>query len=173
MSYSSFPPRDTPVAPPQTLRVAASHDLALAQLRDALPAAGPLRLEVTFMGSLEALDAYARGRADVAGFHVAPELMGYAGAAEVRRMLRPSRDRLVRFAARDVALLAAAGLLAGFPLAVAAGRALESYLYGVKPWDATVLGIVGAAVLSAAVAAGYLPARRVSRIDPVAALRRE
>jgi molybdate transport repressor ModE-like protein len=87
------------------LRIAASHDLALAQLRDALPASGALRMDLAFMGSLDALDAYARGRADVAGFHVAPELAGDPALAGVRRALRPSRDCLVRFAVRDQGLI--------------------------------------------------------------------
>jgi molybdate transport repressor ModE-like protein len=91
------------------LRIAASHDLALAHLRDALPASGPLRLELTFMGSVEALEAYARRRADVAGFHVTPELLSDPALAAVRRALRPTRDRLVRFAAREQGLILAAG----------------------------------------------------------------
>lgn len=100
---------EAPAPPLQTLRVAASHDLALAQLRDALPASGPLRLEVEFMGSLEALEAYARGRADLAGFHVAPALLDSTDVAVVRRLLRPARDRLVRFAVRDQGLIVPKG----------------------------------------------------------------
>jgi molybdate transport repressor ModE-like protein len=96
---------DVAPAPLPPLRVAASHDLALAQLRDALPASGALRLDVAFMGSLEALEAYARGRADVAGFHVVPELIDDAALGGVRRALRPSRDRLVRFAVREQGLM--------------------------------------------------------------------
>jgi len=91
------------------LRIAASHDIALAQLRDALPASGPLRVDLAFMGSVEALDAYARGRADLAGFHVAPELLHDAAFAGLRRALRPARDRLVRFAQRDQGLIVPAG----------------------------------------------------------------
>jgi molybdate transport repressor ModE-like protein len=91
------------------LRIAASHDIALAQLRDALPASGPLRVELAFMGSVEALEAYARGRADLAGFHVAPELLHDAAFAGLRRALRPARDRLIRFAAREQGLIVPAG----------------------------------------------------------------
>lgn len=91
------------------LRIAASHDIALAQLRDALPASGPLRVELAFMGSLEALESYARGRADLAGFHCAPELLPDAAFAGLRRALRPGRDRLVRFAQREQGLIVPAG----------------------------------------------------------------
>ena len=51
------------------LRVAASHDLALASLVDTLPASG-IELELSVMGSLHALKEFAEGRVDLAGFHV-------------------------------------------------------------------------------------------------------
>ncbi len=96
----------TPLPP---LRMAASHDLALAQLRDALPASGPLSLDLAFMGSLEALDAYARGRVDLAGFHVAEDVVEDAAMAAVRRSLRANRDRLIHFAVREQGLILPAG----------------------------------------------------------------
>jgi molybdate transport repressor ModE-like protein len=91
------------------LRMAASHDLALAQLRDALPASGPLALEVSFMGSLDALEAYARGRVDLAGFHVAEDAIEENAMAAIRRSLRPNRDRLVHFAVREQGLIVPTG----------------------------------------------------------------
>jgi len=96
-------------APLPPLRIAASHDLALAQLRDALPASGPLAMELSFMGSLDALDAYARGRVDLAGFHVSEDLVADAAMAAVRRTLRANRDRLIHFAVREQGLMLPAG----------------------------------------------------------------
>jgi molybdate transport repressor ModE-like protein len=87
------------------LRLAASHDPLLAEFceRFALPAG--LIDEVSFRGSEESLARYARGAADVAGFHFS----GEAEAVAVRRLLRPRRDRLVRFAEREQGLIVAHG----------------------------------------------------------------
>jgi molybdate-binding protein len=85
------------------LRCIASHDLLLAEFAKlaALP------LELTFRGSLDSVAALARGEAEVAGFHVT---LGSAGSAmPYLRLLRPRRDRLVRFAAREQGLIVAAG----------------------------------------------------------------
>jgi putative molybdopterin biosynthesis protein len=91
------------------LRVAASHDLALAALAEALPADGGLKLELAIMGSLQALEEYAAGRADVAGFHVpigtSPAIRGAPEWKPFLRWLRPRRDRLLRFVDRDQGLI--------------------------------------------------------------------
>jgi molybdate transport repressor ModE-like protein len=88
----------------QPLRVAASHDIALAQLRDALPATGPLRLDLAFTGSTEALTAYARGDADVGGFHLVATA-DVSGAHAFRGLLDARRDRLIAFAVREQGLI--------------------------------------------------------------------
>ena len=87
------------------LRIAASHDLVLAALESALPAAFGLSLDLSFMGSLHALKEFAEGRADVAGFHVP-----IAGRADwdhspMLSGLRARRDRLIRFVDRDQGLI--------------------------------------------------------------------
>jgi molybdate transport repressor ModE-like protein len=90
------------------LSVAASHDLALAALRDEL-AEGGLGLDLRFVGSLTALDEFAQGRVDAAGFHVA---LG-AGARDARapflRFLSSRRDRLVRVVDREQGLILSRG----------------------------------------------------------------
>ena len=70
-------------------------------------------------------------------------------------------------AMRPVALGVALGLAAG----AAASRILASLLYGVSPLDPVVF--IGVALFLSAVAflAGYLPAQRASRVDPMTALR--
>ena len=87
------------------IRISASHDIALAQLRDALPASGALRLELAFTGSLDALAAYARGEADLAGFHLCVPAPEGARAAPFKRLLDARRDRLIAFADRDQGLI--------------------------------------------------------------------
>jgi molybdate transport repressor ModE-like protein len=90
-----------------SVRVAASHDLCLAALRDALPASAGLRLDLSFTGSLGALRLFAEGQADVGGFHL-PEQARRGKARDLApflRWLRPRRDRLLRFVDRDQGLI--------------------------------------------------------------------
>jgi molybdate transport repressor ModE-like protein len=85
----------------EPLRIAASHDLALAALRDSLLGTGALRLDVAFMGSLHALQQYAEGSFGLAGFHVAPKLHSESDVAAFRKLLRPRIDRLIHFVDRE------------------------------------------------------------------------
>lgn len=88
-----------------TLRIVASHDLALAALRDALSIANGVQLEVAFKGSLEALAEYAAGRAEIAGFHM-PVGRGTARAQiPFLRWLHRGRDRLIHFVEREQGLI--------------------------------------------------------------------
>ena len=86
------------------LRMAASHDLALAALRDAIEG-GPLALEIRFVGSLVALEDFAQGRADAAGFHVPIAARARGDSAQYLRFLSPRRDRLIRFVEREQGLI--------------------------------------------------------------------
>jgi molybdate transport repressor ModE-like protein len=92
---------------PLRLKVAASHDLALAALADALPAANGVALEISFMGSLHAIREFAEGHADVAGFHVPLAGADLPDLNVFMRSLRPARDRIVRFADREQGLILA------------------------------------------------------------------
>jgi len=74
---------------------------------------------------------------------------------------------------RESVSLVATGLLAGVPLAIAAARSIASVLIGVSAWDPLTLVAVSLTLLIVGAAAGYGPARRISRADPMAALRCE
>jgi ABC-type antimicrobial peptide transport system permease subunit len=74
---------------------------------------------------------------------------------------------------RDVIVLAAVGLAIGIPTALGISKLVASFLYRVKPHDPEALAIAVLTLLAAALLAGYLPARRASRIDPMIALRHE
>jgi len=65
------------------------------------------------------------------------------------------------------------GLVLGLGGALALGRVLETMLHGVTPADPLTFGAVAVGLSAVAVLACYVPARRVTRIDPVAALRAE
>jgi predicted permease len=74
---------------------------------------------------------------------------------------------------REVFVLAAAGLAIAVPAAAAASRLIESFLFGTKPNDMGTVVVASAILVATALAAGYGPARRASRVDPVAALHHE
>jgi ABC-type antimicrobial peptide transport system permease subunit len=74
---------------------------------------------------------------------------------------------------RDVLLLAIIGLAIGLPVALGASKVIESLLFGVKPGDPWSLVSALTILLSAALAAGYLPAWKASKTDPMVALRHE
>jgi predicted permease len=83
-----------------------------------------------------------------------------------------SADVLALFL-RQGGKLAAAGMVLGFLLTLAASGAIASFLYGVSATDPSTLLIIATAVLLIAMLATVLPALRASRVDPVASLRRE
>jgi len=89
----------------------------------------------------------------------------------VRSALGASRGALVRAAARAGLAPAAAGLVVGFALALAAARLLASELYGLQPWEPLPLAGAAIVLLAASGTALLTPARRLSRVDPVSVLR--
>jgi predicted permease len=74
---------------------------------------------------------------------------------------------------RDVLWLVFGGVAIGLPLAIASTRAIQSLLYGLQPFDPLTLTTVVITIVAAAAMAGYIPAHRASRVDPMEALRHE
>ena len=91
----------------------------------------------------------------------------------VRMALGAGRAKVVWLVMRETLILAGLGLVIGLPVALAADRLVSKMLFGLKPTDP--LSLVGAAILllAFAVLAGYLPARRAAKVDPMVALRYE
>jgi len=73
----------------------------------------------------------------------------------------------------ETLLLAGIGVALGGPAALAAARLLERLLFGLAPSDPVTLAAAALALLAVAALAGYFPARRAARVDPVVALRHE
>jgi hypothetical protein len=91
----------------------------------------------------------------------------------VRLALGAQRAAVVRSVLRESIALIAAGLAAGIPLSIAAGRLLRSFLFGVTPHDMLALAGAGAVLAAVGLLAAFAPARRASKIDPAIALRYE
>jgi ABC-type antimicrobial peptide transport system permease subunit len=83
------------------------------------------------------------------------------------------RDVVIWMVLREVGVLAALGLAISVPIAVGSSRLIESFLFNMKPNDPRALALAVGILLSAALLAGYGPARRAARVDPMVALRHE
>ncbi|HXB69679.1 MAG TPA: ABC transporter permease [Candidatus Acidoferrales bacterium] len=95
------------------------------------------------------------------------------GEIGIRMALGAQRGGVVRMVLRDVLALAAVGLAIGLPTALGTSKFVASFLYGMKSNDPLALTLAVVTLLGAAILAGYLPARKASRIDPMSALRHE
>jgi predicted permease len=80
---------------------------------------------------------------------------------------------VVRLVMREAVVLLVVGVAAGLPVALILARTVQSQLFGVHFADLTTLLAAGLALTLAAGLAGYLPARRASRVDPFLSLRNE
>src|SRR6267378_2749720 len=85
------------------LAICASHDMALERMPDL--ADGVLHLGLQFRGSVESLEALARGDCDLAGFHVAEQWQ----TPEIVERLDPNVHKLIGFAVRDQGLIVGRG----------------------------------------------------------------
>jgi ABC-type antimicrobial peptide transport system permease subunit len=91
----------------------------------------------------------------------------------IRMALGASRREVVRMVMREAGVLLLAGVIVGTGLAIAAGRAAATLLFGLRPSDPTTLALAAGGLGLVAMLASYLPALRASRLEPTAALREE
>lgn len=91
----------------------------------------------------------------------------------LRMALGADNGRVRRMVLRQVARMTIVGGVVGIIAALALGRAAQSLLFGLKGDDPWVVVMVAAGLTLVAFAAGYLPALRASRIEPMQALRYE
>lgn len=73
----------------------------------------------------------------------------------------------------DSLWMVATGLVIGLPCAYAVGSFLRTALFGLQPFDVATNGLAFVALLTVALGAAWIPARRAARTDPVVALREE
>jgi ABC-type antimicrobial peptide transport system permease subunit len=74
---------------------------------------------------------------------------------------------------REALWQVAVGVLIGVPLALAGARLITSLLFGVQATDPVTISISALVMLAVALLAGYIPARRATKVDPLVALRTE
>jgi macrolide transport system ATP-binding/permease protein len=91
----------------------------------------------------------------------------------IRMALGAQRKRIVWMVLRQVLTLGAVGVVVGLGAVWETTAFLKSYLFGLQPNDPLALGSAVAILVGCAVLAGYAPAWRASRIDPMVALRHE
>jgi macrolide transport system ATP-binding/permease protein len=91
----------------------------------------------------------------------------------LRLALGAGRSAVIWMMLRDVCVLAAVGVAIALPTAITASRLIASFLFATEPNDPRTIAMASAVLLAAVLAAGYGPARRASRLDPMVALRHD
>jgi predicted permease len=91
----------------------------------------------------------------------------------IRMALGAQRRDVISLVLRETLLLVSIGLLIGLGAALATTRLISSLLFGLTPNDPVTIALAALLLIAVATAAGYLPARRGSRVDPMVALRHE
>jgi predicted permease len=89
----------------------------------------------------------------------------------IRMALGAQSSQVQALIVRGGMRLALLSLTLGLPLALAAARLTTSLLYGVHPWDIATFTVIPVLLLTVSLLACWVPSRRASQIDPIAALR--
>ncbi len=105
-------------------------------------------------------------------------VMSYAtsrrsGEIGLRMALGANRGTVIWMVMREALLLAVVGIAAGIPVALGAAKLVEHNIVGLSTADPLVLGAAALVMIATATLAGWLPAARASRIDPMTALRQD
>jgi ABC-type lipoprotein release transport system permease subunit len=185
VAYAQYPTQSTTVVlrtdvPPRSLATAA--EAAVHELDPQLAVARIATLEEVVARSISQprfytllLGSFAASALFLAALGLFG-VMSYAVAQRTRELavrmaLGARQQELRRMVLREAAGLGAIGLALGLGGALLLSRALTTLLYSISPHDPLTLAGVGLLLLATTLVAGYLPARRATRIDPVVALR--
>ena len=113
----------------------------------------------------------------VASFNLANLLLvrGMARSREIgiRSALGAQRRDLVTMVVTSAARLVGAGLVVGIGVAVLTGRFMEAVLFGVPTVNPAVFGVVAVVLVAAGLLAAWVPAWKVTAVDPVGAMAAE
>jgi putative ABC transport system permease protein len=91
----------------------------------------------------------------------------------VRMALGAEPTSILALVMRDLIAVLSAGLAAGTLISLAATRVLQQMLFGLTPRDATTMFFAAGVLSAVALLAGYIPARRATREDPMTTLRQQ
>jgi ABC-type antimicrobial peptide transport system permease subunit len=91
----------------------------------------------------------------------------------IRLALGSPRGVVIWLVMSEVLMLLVVGLAIGIPAAMGSSRFVSSQLYGIQARDPWIAGWTVALLTLVSAAAGFIPAQRASRIDPILALRHE
>jgi predicted permease len=91
----------------------------------------------------------------------------------IRMALGAQRSDVLGLVMRESMILVAVGIAVGLGVAVAASRLVTTLLFGLSPTDVGTMALAVAVMAMVSSLAGYLPARRAARVDPMIALRYE
>jgi predicted permease len=145
------------------------HVRTLEEIRDETIA--PQRLNATLIGLFAAL-ALAIAMVGVAGV-LAFSVSQRTNEIGIRMALGAERGMILRMILGEGALMAVAGLVVGGVAAMPLSALLQGLLFGVEPADLPTIGVSAALLVSVALIAAWIPARRATVVDPITALRRD
>jgi predicted permease len=91
----------------------------------------------------------------------------------IRVALGAHRADILGLVMRQTLFMVGLGVAIGIPAALAATRLIRSLLYGLRPNDPLTIAAAGLGMIMVALLAGYFPARRATKVDPMVALRYE
>jgi len=91
----------------------------------------------------------------------------------IRMALGATRASVYQLILKEAGWLTFIGLIIGVFGSIAAGMFMRSLLFGVRTWDVSTLAAVATVLVTCALFASYIPARRAASVDPLTALRHE
>jgi predicted permease len=104
---------------------------------------------------------------------IAYSVMRRTNEIGIRRALGAQRPHVLWMVLREAVALVILGLTFGLPLALGATRWIKRFLFGTPPVDLAGIGAALIFILAVSTLAGFLPARRATKVDPMVALRHE
>jgi len=105
-------------------------------------------------------------------------IMSYAVAGRtneigIRMALGAQRGKVLWLVLRESMLVVLVGVAFGLPAVMGAAKWITSLLFGLTPADPLAVSLVTLLMFAVAAAAGWIPARRATHVDPMIALRYE